>query len=101
MTHTENGSKGTAILTARELCFWAIATVILAVLWAGLFLLAYTTIQLPPDEPPEAFGVDGLQFLPIILVLTLLTGTFGLAAVARILFVIVKLVTNNTARHSS
>jgi hypothetical protein len=71
----------------RELWRWCISAVILTSLWCGLFLLIRATAHIPPNEPPEAFGVGGMEFIPLLVLLGLVTVGFGIIAFIRTAFV--------------
>lgn len=74
----------------RELLWWLFALMLTGSSWVGLYEMAAFATHIPVDQPPRAFGVGPMYLLGLAFPLALLSGSWMLAAVIRLLVVIVR-----------
>ena len=67
----------------RELLGWLVTFSIIVVAWVILFGMANYATHIPADEPPGAFGVGPMYFLPFAFLLLIMSGFLVLAALIR------------------
>jgi hypothetical protein len=73
----------------REVLWWLVALILIGLGWAGLYEMAAFATHIPVDEPPGAFGVGPMYLLGLAFPLALLSGAWLLAAVLRVLVLLV------------
>jgi hypothetical protein len=82
-----------------ELRNWCITALAIFALWCGLFFLMRLTIPIPADEPPEAFGAAGMEFIPILFGLGFVTVCFGVVAFLRVAFAVTNRIVKVGRKH--
>ena len=74
----------------RELKKWGVVALTLAALWAVVVVLARTIVYIPPNEPPDAFGIAPVWFMLAMAVLMPCSATFLIAGSMRGLFLLAR-----------
>ena len=85
----------------RELRNWCITALAISALWCGLFFLIRLTTHIAADEPPDSFGADGIEFIPILFALGFVTVCFGFAAFIRTAFATIDLIAKTEKKNSN
>ena len=67
----------------RELRGWLITLLFIVMAWVILFGTAGYAVDIPADEPPDAFGVGPMYLLPLVFLLLMITGSWLSAALIR------------------